>query len=53
MAKRTDADDTYSEEETQRRVEATLRAAFNTPRPAKNVSRKRAESKPTKTRKKL
>jgi hypothetical protein len=38
-------DDQYSEEETQRRVEATLRAAFNTPRPAKNVQRKQAESK--------
>jgi hypothetical protein len=27
--------DQYSDEETQRRVEATLRAAFNTPRPKK------------------
>ena len=33
MSKKPSADDTYSEEETERRVEATLRAAFNTPRP--------------------
>ena len=46
-------DDTYSEEEAQRRVEATLRAAFNTPRPAKNVQRKQAESKAQKAKAEL
>jgi hypothetical protein len=37
--------DTYSEEETQRRVEATLRAAFNTPRPKKASPKKTARKK--------
>jgi hypothetical protein len=45
--------DTYSEEETQRRVQATLRAAFNTPRPKKDVPRKRAESKDQKAKAEL
>lgn len=46
-AKRTD--DTYSEEETQRRVEATLRAAFNTPRPQKaSAKAKQPTRKPKK-----
>jgi hypothetical protein len=42
-------DDTYSEEETQRRVEATLRAAFEMPRPKKPPAKAdRLKKKPDK-----
>jgi hypothetical protein len=37
--------DTYTEEESQRRVEATLRAAFNTPRPKKAFAKAKAPAR--------
>jgi hypothetical protein len=41
--KRNKSDDTYSEEETQRRVEATLRAALTTPPKPKTAKLKPAK----------